>query len=367
MKITHLTSAHNRFDVRIFHKQCTSLSNVSKFDVSLIVADGLGDQKINRISIYDVGKSTTRLDRFIHSTRKILRKSIELNSDIYHLHDPELIPVGIKLKKLQKRVIFDAHEDLPKQILTKPYLNKISRILLSKIFFYYEKFACANFDLIIAATPSIRNKFLSINQRCLDINNYPIIGELDNGIAWHQKKNEICYIGSISEIRGIKELIKALECLDGVKLVLAGEFDEEKLFIEVQGYNGWKKVQYLGNVDRNRVSKILGQSKAGIVTFHPSPNHITAQPNKMFEYMSSGVPIIASNFSLWREVIEENDCGILVNPKNPEEISAAISCLIDNPEKAKRKGENGRKSVQKIYNWEQEKKKLIKVYKEFEL
>ncbi|MCM8808341.1 MAG: glycosyltransferase, partial [Candidatus Omnitrophica bacterium] len=125
---------------------------------------------------------------------------------------------------------------------------------------------------------------------------------------------------------------------------------------------GWQNVEYLGYVNREKVKEIFLRSTGGMVLFLPEPNHVNAQPNKIFEYMSAGLPVISSDFPLWKEVIEGNKCGICVNPLNPEEIAEAIKYLVNNPDKAKEMGENGRRAVLEKYNWDIESKKLIEIY-----
>ncbi len=360
-KIAHLTSAHPRYDTRIFIKMCSSLV-AHGYVVSLVIADGFSDEVKNGVSIVDVGAKTGgRLSRMTQTVKRVFEKAKQLDADIYHLHDPELIPAGLKLKKLGKTVIFDAHEDLPKQLLGKPYLNKPAKLVLSKTLEWYEHWACTKFDAMITATPFIRDKFLKINSNTLDINNFPLLDELSNTTDWMQKANEVAYVGGITKIRGIEEVIAAMEFTLGVRLNLAGKFSEKAVEEQVKNHQAWSKVNELGFVNRQQVNEFLAKSRAGLVTFLPAPNHIDAQPNKMFEYMSAGLPIITSNFPLWREIVEGNQCGICVDPLDPKAIGEAIQYLIDLPAEAEQMGKNGRQAVEKKYNWSIEEQKLLKL------
>lgn len=363
-RVVHLTSAHPRDDIRVFLKECRSLASHGH-EVVLLVADGRGDEVRDGVTIADVGSSAGRLDRMFKATRRVSSKGVALDADIYHLHDPELLPVGLKLKRRGKKVVFDAHEDVPKQILGKYYLHPWVRRVLSWGFAHFEHYACKRFDGVVTATPYIRDKFLPINPRSVDINNFPMIGELESAVPWNDKANEVCYVGSIAQIRGVKELVRAMEFTrTPVRLNLVGGFIEPQVEAEVRTYTGWSKVKAMGIQGRQGVREVLGRSVAGVVTLHPVSNYLDALPIKMFEYMSAGIPVIASDFDLWRKIIQESQCGICVDPMNPVEIASAIDYLVSHPDEAKKMGENGRQAVLSHYNWAQEEKKLIRFYEQ---
>jgi glycosyltransferase involved in cell wall biosynthesis len=362
MKIAHLTSVHPRNDTRIFLKQCRSLAAYG-YDVTLIVADGKGNEFRDGVRIIDAGASNGRLDRALRASRRVVQRAIEIDATLYHLHDPELLPLGLMLKRRGKRVIFDSHEDIPQDILTKPYIPQGLRPLVSRSAATVERMICSRLDGIIAATPFIRDNYRAMDIRCIDINNFPMLGELEAETGWDSKQNEVCYIGSMTAVRGIAEIVEAMvHVASGARLNLAGKLAGTDIEHKLQRSKGWDRVNALGQIDRPTVRLVLARSVAGLVTFKPGPNHLEAQPNKMFEYMAAGIPVIASNFPLWREIVEGNNCGLLVDPFNLMSISEAIDGLAGNLELARQMGESGRKAVVARYNWRTEEKKLFDFY-----
>jgi glycosyltransferase involved in cell wall biosynthesis len=218
------------------------------------------------------------------------------------------------------------------------------------------------FDVIAAATPYITKRFQELGCKAVNLNNYPFGDELIKVNSNNIRDKTVCFVGGIDKNRGIVEMIQAIGLTSG-KLYLVGTFSTKNLRDYVMTLAGWKQVVELGQCQRSQVADILSISSAGLVLFKPGANHNNAQPNKMFEYMSAGIPVIASNFPLWREIVEGNRCGICVNPLSIDEISQAIRWVFDHPDEAAEMGENGRRAIRSKYNWEHEQNVLVELYR----
>jgi len=361
IKVCILTSVHSLFDIRIFHKEARSLLEAG-YDVTL-VAQHDKDEIVEGIKILFLPKPRNRIARMTMTMRQVFRKALKIDADIYHFHDPELMLIGLLLKLRGKRVIYDVHEDVPRQILSKDHIIDLFRKPASIFIEAFEAFSAKRFDGVVTATPYIDKRFIELGANSVNVNNYPIVSELSSAQnQWGAKERAVCYVGGIARIRGAVEMLDAIG-KTGYRLLLAGNL-EVGLEQELMRMPGWPQVESLGFVDRKEVRATMARSIAGMVLFYPEPNHIDAQPNKMFEYMSAGIPVIASNFPLWREIIEGAKCGICVDPLDAEQIAGAIQFIGEHSAEAERMGKNGRKAIEQTFNWDNEEKKLIKVYEQ---
>lgn len=359
-----MTSVHNSEDARIFHKQCVSLAK-SGYEVFLIAPGN--NYKKNGVNIIGVGeKPDGKLKRILLFTRKVYKKAKSLNADIYHIHDPELLLYGLILKKQGKKVIFDSHEDYLLTITEKSWIPSLFRKITSKLFEIYESKIIKAIDGAIVCYPWTEERYRNLNRNVKMVLNFPILKEKNIEIKYKTSR-KIAFAGGISKQWSHKEIIEALTILKNVQYELAGKLIGN-YGKELKSMGGWQYVNYHGVIPFEEVkTKIYERSSIGMVLLDYIAQCKGTVGNlsntKFFEYMQMGLPLVCTNFDLWKEIIDEEECGIYVNPHDVNEIVNAINFLLDNPNIAKTMGENGRKAIINKYNWNSEEKKLIELYK----
>jgi glycosyltransferase involved in cell wall biosynthesis len=364
-RIVHLTSAHPALDVRIFHKECRSLARAG-YEVMQVGNYDL-DGIIDGVRLRGLGSNKGRFQRFTSRLCVICWEAFRVDGDLYHVHDPDLLIVGLVLRAAGRRVVYDIHEDLPTKILLKMYLPKLIRKPLQWIVERMEDMAAGFMSGLITATPSLKDRFATVHRNIVTVNNFPILEEFTPPakVDWNSRHRTVTYFGGISEARGIKEMLTAMDLLPrtlDVKLELAGWFYVKGLLTDLVTTPQWQHVNWHGELDRNGLTSLLSRVLAGLVILHPEKSFITSQPTKLFEYMAAGIPVIASDFPSWRSIIQETSCGILVNPLDTQAIAAAIEYLVLNPREAETMGQRGRRAVEERFNWANEEQTLFSFY-----
>lgn len=364
IKIVHMTSVHPALDARIFQKECRSLAREG-FHVT-IVCPHSEDLVADQVHIKSVRKDRSRLGRMTRTVWRVYCEARKLQADIYHFHDPELIPIGLLLRASGKDVIYDIHEDVPKDIFSKQYLPPWSRPSIAWFLEKLEAFVAKRFSALITVTPSIAERFRPLNSRTIVVHNYPYQKELVGAMQespWEGRRQAVAYVGLISANRGISEMVCAMSLLPKelpatLELAGPGGWGSE----EASQRPGWQRVHHYGLIDQLSTFRLLHGVRAGLVLFHPEPNHLEAMPQKIFEYMGAGLPVIASDFPLWRRILGDVGCGIFVNPLDPQSIAEAIQYVLTHPREAEEMGRRGRAAVLERYNWETQVDKLVGLY-----
>ena len=361
MKVCHMTSVHKRDDTRIFHKECTSLAKAG-YDTYLVVC-GENDEK-NGVHIIGTGEqSKSRLKRMRFDTKKVYEAALAVDADIYHVHDPELLPYAVKLKKKGKKVIFDSHEDVPEQILEKEWLPM--RKLVAKVYAAYESRQLKKLDAVIYVTPHMNIRLSKISRRTVMITNYPVVNDTGT-VSYNAGSDYVCFAGGVRKDWCHDLIIKALQGT-GLHYKVVGRGDESY----IQSLKDSDCIfEYGGVIPHSETGKLLSGALAGMAVTVYSPNSAwelgTLGNNKLFEEMYAGLPVICTDFTLWKEIIERHKCGICVNPDSLEQIRNALVYIKEHPEEAAQMGRNGRQAVIVEYNWQQQEKKLLELYGKLE-
>jgi glycosyltransferase involved in cell wall biosynthesis len=365
--IAHISTVHIRTDTRIYYKEVQSLSK--HYNVLMIVADGLGNSITDYCEILDLGLPKNRTARILFFGLKSIRLLKSKNIDIVHIHDPELIIVGLLLKIKGYKVVYDIHELVYKSIKDKSWITfKRVRFIIALIYRYIEGIALRFFDKIILAEDGYKDFYDSEYPKRISkytyIRNYPIISMFSKNnkeiINSFSKENNIIYLGAISEERGVFELIESMNYLDdSFKLYIIGKWRSNLLLEKCQNSLGWNKVEMLGYIEPHKIGEYIKNSKLGMCTLHKIDNYAYTTPVKSFEYLINGLPLIMTDFPFWQKFYK--DVALFVDPKDPKKISEAIYNIINDPKKYDKLSKNSVNLALK-HTWDSEEKKLFKLY-----
>lgn len=334
----------------------------------MLANDNAKDEVKEYVKIVSTGiDNSNRFKRMFLSRRKLSVMAIGIDADIYQIHDPELLPLGLRLLMRGKYVVYDSHEDFPNQILEKDWIPGLFRKLLSRLVRAYFKRNLKKFSAILAVTPHIVKSLSIASDKVYLVTNYPLI-ENDfhefSSDEYSKRESKLCYSGTVYRTSLQENLLEALSDLKSVCYLIVGTIDENYLN-ELNKHKAWDRVEFLKRVPREELIGIYQETTVGIGIFDYSPNlgykKGSLGINKNFEYMHAALPIISTDFEIWKEIIDKYKCGIYVNPHNVDEIRNAISFMSSNKEDAYRMGQNGRRAVMEEYNWQTQEKVYLGV------
>ncbi|WP_088229017.1 glycosyltransferase family 4 protein [Desulfosporosinus sp. FKB] len=367
MKVCILTTAHSPFDERIFHKEARSLAEAG-YEV-VIAAPYTASMVKDGIRIQAVPPLSSRSDR-IWRLRSLYRTALREKADIYHFHDPDLIPVGLRLsRKHRKPVIYDVHEYYGDSLLTRYWLPKPMRKFVAKTVDRVEKRAARSFAGIITVNNHMADLFKRENPEGEILHNYPLQRQFQFSRPAGSKPPVILYLGGINRERGMEIILRAMPLVrekhPEAVCELVGPAETEDLGPDFSDLTPWLErgnVHLRGKVPYEQVPGILAQSSIALVPLLPTLNYRKAIPVKLLEYMAAGLPVAGSRFGYIEEIIEKNQCGLLCKPGDPESLAQAICTFIENPAESLTYAQNGWDAFQREYTWEKEQNKLLRLY-----
>ncbi len=361
IKVCHITNVHASDDARIFHKECVSLA-AAGYEVALVAPGESREDKGVRV-IGCGEKPTSRVKRATSFAKKIVKTALELDCDVYHLHDPELLLYAKRIKRRGKLVVFDSHEDY---FFEKDYLPKPLRKIVSRAYLAYESNIMKSLDGLICCYRKTRERLEPKCKLCEMIYNFPLKTPPVERETRSDDRFIIGYAGGVDGFWNHERILEALRDEPNVLYRVAGRCGDEYL-AKLRATPGWDKVEFLGKIPFREVqSRIYGEANLGVALLGYIPECNGKEGNmsntKLFEIMNAGLPVLATDFDLWKDVVVANRCGLCVNPYDVDAIRDAIRYFRSHPDETAEMGRNARKAIEEKYNWNVDEAKLLKFY-----
>lgn len=365
MRVCHITSVHPPFDVRIFHKECRSLARAG-YDVTLIAPADFKERVVEGVRVLGVSRPTSRRQR-LRVWRELLATVRHVRPDLVHFHDPDLLLIAPFLKCT--KLIYDCHERNAVAMLNKPWIPKPLRRFAYLLVSFLEPALARRTTAVVLVDDSQVETFEKIGKPLVMVRNFPIVDEKPiNQQERHSKA--VVHVGAHARSRGCGVMVEAFRLvtrqIPDAKLWLVGPFNHppyEKEIRELITRLGLQDtVQLVGQVSHPEALKWVSRAAVGLIAYQAVSQYQNCLPTKVLEYMTAGIPVVATDVPANRNIIENADCGLLVAPDDPKQYAEAIIDLLSTQNKAKRLGDHGRRAVLTKYNWRLEEEKLLSMY-----
>lgn len=355
-------------DDRIFERACKGLNSIG--DKVILIATHDGDIVIDGIGILGL-KKRKGLSRRILSSFEAFRKARTVKADVFHFHDPDLIPWMLILSFLNRKVVYDVHENYESRAVKLPPL--FLRKVYAKIYRKLENMLSSGFSGLTVVTPSMKNLFRGVNKPIEVTDNVVYVSRLKDVElpAEKNKKLTIYTSGTNSKYRNCLQTIDALPHIlrevPDIRMMFAGRYYPEDYrsllnkraedlgvseYVSIEGMMSWEE-----NFKRTAGAHI------GCVFYEDNLNNRVTLPNRLYEYMFCGVAVLGEDFPEVRRVLEDSGAGLCVNSNSPESIAGKAIYMLKNPDVMIEMGRKGREAVLKKYNFENELMRLDQFYK----
>jgi len=364
-KIAHLTASRDPFSARTFAQSKGAVRD--GFEV-VIVAPHHADEARDGVQVRALPRVRGRLDRITRVCFLCTRRGMAERADIYHLHEPDMVPWGLFLRLLGRRVIYDVHEDYVTATVARPWLPDWARPLLAGWMHLVNAVARRAFVVLIAERYYARSF-----PGAVEMLNYAKLEEYDGlaGITRDPAAGDrirLLYAGSVTESRGARHHLRLLDHLPEAELLLIGQCSVPDLAAELEAQAAADpRLRFVYDAHwlaKERILEAYAEPwTAGLALFPDSPHYREKELTKFYEYMAAGLPIVSSDFAVWRALVEGFEVGLCVDPEDPEAAAAAIRWLVDNPEAARAMGERGRRLVRERFNWDSQMRILNDLYR----
>jgi glycosyltransferase involved in cell wall biosynthesis len=335
-----------------------------------ILPSGVKIIRIQNIpSTYGIGiRQLWRIPKFWMAVQRHLK---QIRPCIVHCHDFDTLPAGLWFGKTHRLpVIYDAHEYYAE--LVKPRLTGIIGWLVFSLIKLCEQIGVRFSNAVVTVDQTLAAIYQKYNHNVLILGHFPEIKmALQSNPVFVRSDLTLIYAGRLSTDRGIllyADMVRKLQ-EKGIpaQLLLAGVFtpESERAAFYVYAKDISNSVKYLGWISYDQISEIYHSADIGLAVLLPESRYVAATPVKLFEYMASGLPVIASNFPSIAEIVNDASCGLLIDPLGGlAEAINSIELWWQSKVIPQTLGENGRRAILSKYNWENYSNCLVELYQE---